>query len=126
MKPFEQRMKGRLKQELTRVNDLIAGFQLVEREETFEGADMLAELLERAAALEEALYRMGRGLFGKCMVCERGIDRDEIDASPEVALCLECQALLEKASPSEPRAGPRRSGGTPRCSGVSKDKVGAG
>ncbi len=115
MKPFEERMRSKMERELIRVKKRIAGFRFAEEEEWIEApwpeerVETLGALLEREGALEEALYRLSRGTFGKCVVCERGIGRHEIEATPEVALCPECRALLEKARPP---GSPRRPPGT--------------
>jgi len=105
-------MRWKMERELSRVKELIAGFQFAEQDEWLEVAwpeervETLGKLLEREGALEEALYRLSHGAFGKCIVCERGIGRQEIEAAPELALCPECRALLEKARPPGPPGRP--------------------
>jgi DnaK suppressor protein len=127
---FEKRVKRRIERELAEVNELIGRFRLSEGDEVrleerveaelhLDRSAKLGELLERASALEEALYRLQRGTFGRCIVCDRSIGQEAIDASPEVALCRDCQSLLEKARPpkaaanQKPRAARKANRSTP-------------
>lgn len=48
-------------------------------------------------AIEEALARMNRGLFGVCEVCKQPISRVRLEAVPWTRVCRDCK---EKQSPN--------------------------
>jgi DnaK suppressor protein len=124
---FEQNTKRRLETELAEVNQQIASLKREPRAEELEtsgdntpfsedadamqkgeaqeiSAALLSQLIERAASLDQALHRLQQGAYGICTRCERRIHRQRLEALPEAAFCLNCQAELERARPrGEPK-----------------------
>lgn len=74
-------------------------------------ADLLIDLniaeinrdVDELRAVQAALERIKRGTFGLCAVCGEPIAAERLDALPQAALCLDCQAREER----------RRAEGTP-------------
>jgi DnaK suppressor protein len=56
----------------------------------------------RAQRIEEALHRMSRGDFGRCLDCDTKIELERLEAVPWALRCAECQEELEglRRSPS--------------------------
>lgn len=113
--------KTRLETELARVNRRIEDLKREpESEELASGGDntplseevdvsviaqervlrdkLLGSLLERAAALEEALGRVADGSYGFCDVCQARISESRLGALPEVSLCATCQERREQGT----------------------------
>jgi DnaK suppressor protein len=64
-------------------------------------ASHLARLLDRAAALDEALHRLGEGTYGICLSCGGKIRPERLRVEPEAAYCLRCQQELESGPAHE-------------------------
>ncbi len=47
-------------------------------------------------ALDEALERIERGIYGKCESCEELIPKKRLNAVPSARLCIKCQNEEEK------------------------------
>jgi RNA polymerase-binding transcription factor DksA len=62
-------------------------------------AQLLSSLLDRAAALDEALERVERGTYGVCLGCQEPIPPGRLERLPEAAYCASCQAELEEQAP---------------------------
>ena len=45
---------------------------------------------------DQALYRIEKRTFGRCIQCQRKIDKKRLDAIPYAELCIKCQASQEK------------------------------
>ena len=58
-------------------------------------ADRLGRLLDRAAALDEALHRIDQGSYGICVSCDSRISRERLAAVPEAPYCAACQRERE-------------------------------
>lgn len=66
-------------------------------------ADLYADLalasiqshVDRLQAVENALYRINKNIYGICLECERPIGRGRLDADPAVTRCIECQTRAE-------------------------------
>jgi RNA polymerase-binding protein DksA len=46
--------------------------------------------------IEEALERIEKGEFGKCVACEAAIPKARLKAIPHAKLCIQCKRLEEK------------------------------
>jgi RNA polymerase-binding transcription factor len=111
--------KKRLEDELLRVNKRIADLKLEPEPEELESAGdntplseaadaalvarerelsdkVLGSLLDRAAALDQALGRVADGTYGLCVACHAKIPEARLAVLPEVALCAPCQAKAEE------------------------------
>ena len=47
-------------------------------------------------AIDEALRRIDKGVFGECVHCASSIGKPRIEALPWAAFCIDCQELKEK------------------------------
>jgi len=126
MGKFEGEMRTRIEKELSRVNQRVTTLKTEPRageldtfgdntplSEEIEAAqvgeerelrsDVLGKLLERAAALDEALHRIRDGDYGLCASCGGRIERKRLKAVPEAAYCLRCMAEQEGVPTKEPR-----------------------
>lgn len=45
--------------------------------------------------IEQALLRLARGAYGRCVDCDAEIDAKRLDNDPSVARCIPCQERLE-------------------------------
>lgn len=122
----EQRIRRKLEDELARVNESIVAIKKEPRAEELEGfgdntplseeadassvteqrelqSDRLGRLLDRAAALDEAIHRVNQGVYGTCVSCGAKISEERLKAVPEAARCAKCQSDAER---SQPRAEP--------------------
>lgn len=79
----------------TPLSEEIDAILSAENEET--RAARLGGLLDRAAALDEALHRIERGSYGMCLSCGKKISSKRLEAVPEAAYCTACQG--ERESP---------------------------
>ncbi|MCC6627030.1 MAG: TraR/DksA C4-type zinc finger protein [Chloroflexi bacterium] len=50
-------------------------------------------------AVEEALARIDAGTYGACARCGRPIGMERLEALPHAALCITCQAEVERHPP---------------------------
>jgi RNA polymerase-binding transcription factor DksA len=121
MTKLAMRMKAKIERELERVNAEVSALKKEPKAEELEGlgdntplseeedaaasteerelrADRLGRLLDRAAALDEALHRISEGTYGTCVTCGRPIADVRLEAVPEAARCARCQEDEEKAS----------------------------
>lgn len=73
-------------------------------------ANELERLIERAAAIDQALKRNEEGSYGICVDCNRPISRQRLEAVPEAARCIECQDRREGTHPEARGAEPRVAG----------------
>jgi RNA polymerase-binding transcription factor DksA len=119
MKGTDEKTKKRIERELSNVNRDIEALKLEPREEELEGlgdntplseevdaalaieerelrAGRLSRLLDRAAALDEALHRLHAGVYGICIACNEAISRPRLRAVPEALLCTRCQEDAER------------------------------
>ncbi len=111
--------KKRIERELSSVNRVLEAVRKEPREEELEGlgdntplsdeldsalaiedrelrAGRLSWLLERAAALDEALHRLDAGLYGICIACNDLISDERLLAVPEALHCTRCQEDAER------------------------------
>ncbi len=66
-------------------------------------ADLYADLalasiqshVDRLQAIENALYRINKNIYGLCLDCAKAISKARLDADPAVPRCIECQTLIE-------------------------------
>jgi DnaK suppressor protein len=61
---------------------------------------VLTELTLKGAVAEidDALARLDRGTYGRCIKCARAIDPERLAARPQAARCLDCQRLEERSA----------------------------
>ena len=67
-------------------------------------ADLLVDLnlaeidrdVDELRAVQHALARLKRGEYGICQACGRDIDPARLEALPQAALCVSCQARAER------------------------------
>lgn len=45
--------------------------------------------------VDQALYRIERGTYGRCLQCQQGIQKKRLDVIPYAELCIECQTKQE-------------------------------
>ena len=68
-------------------------------------ADLYADLalasiqsqVDRLQAIENALYRIKKNVYGICLDCEKPVNRARLDADPAVIRCIDCQSRTESA-----------------------------
>jgi RNA polymerase-binding transcription factor DksA len=124
MRRTDAETKKRIERELTDVNRVIEVLKKEPREEELEGsgdntplseeldatvaneerelrAGRLSRLLDRAAALNEALHRLDAGLYGICIACNEAISNQRLRTIPEALLCTRCQEDAERTRPRE-------------------------
>jgi DnaK suppressor protein len=90
-----------------RYSDLVQGAGDPEDAAT---ADVLIDLnlaeVERDAeelkALQDALARLKRGEYGFCQRCGEAIAPGRLEALPHATLCVDCQAIIERARAPDP------------------------
>ncbi|MFL6241218.1 MAG: TraR/DksA family transcriptional regulator [Actinomycetes bacterium] len=58
-------------------------------------AAALETLSSHRAHLTEALARVDAGSYGKCLDCGAGLPDERLEARPEAARCVSCQARAE-------------------------------
>lgn len=68
---------------------------------------VLDQLVDRAAALEQALQRLNLGSYGVCISCNGTIPGRRLELLPEVALCEPCQEKEEKLEEVKNETDPR-------------------
>ena len=69
------------------------GSNVMEAERISTIADDLRDVL---AQVDGALKRMQTGTFGSCQRCGKPINQERLEAFPHVALCIDCQTLVER------------------------------
>jgi RNA polymerase-binding transcription factor DksA len=69
---------------------------LVATENTELAIDRLGRLLDRAAALDEALHRINERTYGACVACGGKISSKRLMAVPEALRCMRCQEEAER------------------------------
>lgn len=85
----------------TPLSEEIDAIQSTESRE--DDARRLERLLDRAAALDEALRRAEKGLYGNCVDCGREIAPKRLESVPEAARCVGCQEEHERESEGSER-----------------------
>jgi RNA polymerase-binding transcription factor DksA len=53
--------------------------------------------VERLRAVESALYRIKKDVYGVCIVCAKSVHKARLAADPAVERCIECQIRTESA-----------------------------
>ncbi len=51
----------------------------------------------RIQAIDQALHRMARGVYGICQACNKPITLERLEAMPLACYCIECQAKKEQS-----------------------------
>src|SRR5262245_9093170 len=77
----------------TPFNDSLDTTELVEEHEN--RLELLKRLIEKSRKLDEALYRIQKGLYGICTACGKSIQKHRLEVLPEADLCLACQNQSE-------------------------------
>lgn len=65
------------------------GTDAMEREKTFMFASREGKFLNY---LDDALTRIDKGVFGKCIVCEKLIEKERLEAVPHAQMCFKCKS----------------------------------
>jgi RNA polymerase-binding transcription factor DksA len=115
----DDKTRKRIELELARVNRAVEMLKKEPRPEELEGfgdntplseevdamiaaeggelqAALLARLLDRAAALDEAKNRLESGSYGVCVACGEEIFQTRLMAVPEALRCTRCQEEAER------------------------------
>ena len=95
------------KRDEQRYEDLIQGVGDIEDEAT---ADLLVDLnlaeinrdIEELRAVHAAIARLTRGEYGQCQSCGIEIPAARLEAVPQAAFCVDCQARRERPASSTP------------------------
>ena len=69
------------------------GTDTMEREMAFSLASREGRYLHH---LNEALFRIENGVYGKCRTCELDISNERLDAVPHATQCIKCKNSEEK------------------------------
>lgn len=69
------------------------GTDAMEREKTFLFASREGKFLNH---LEDALLRIGKGDYGRCISCEKLIEKERLEAVPHAQQCLQCKMRSQK------------------------------
>ena len=72
------------------------GTDAMEREMTFMLSSKSGRFLYH---IDEALRRIEKGDYGKCVGCGKQISYDRLKAVPHARFCIECKSAEEKKSP---------------------------
>jgi RNA polymerase-binding protein DksA len=54
--------------------------------------------------IDEALQRMEKGTYGKCMVCNKQIRRPRLTAVPHARMCINCKSAEEEKKAGRKKA----------------------
>lgn len=65
------------------------GTDAMEREKTFMFASREGKFLNY---LDDALTRIEKGVYGKCNVCEKLIEKERLEAVPHAQMCFKCKS----------------------------------
>jgi RNA polymerase-binding protein DksA len=68
------------------------GTDNMERELAFMFASKSGRLVYH---IDEALQRMKKGVYGKCVVCGKQISKGRLEAVPHARMCIECKSAEE-------------------------------
>jgi DnaK suppressor protein len=74
--------------------DADAGLDLADNERSNAGVGAAQEQLKHVRA---ALQRLDAGEYGRCVDCGNELPADRLEAKPEAARCMSCQAKAESA-----------------------------
>ena len=69
------------------------GTDAMEREKTFLFASREGKFLNY---LEDALIRIDKGDYGRCITCDKLIERERLEAVPHSQQCLQCKLRTQK------------------------------
>ncbi len=69
------------------------GTDAMEREKTFLFASREGKFLNY---LEDALVRIEKGDYGRCITCEKLIEKERLEAVPHAQQCLQCKLRTQK------------------------------
>jgi len=111
--PEVLKIRERLIRKRSELMKLIRSSQSVEREaadltfsneidlaSSLEGREMTFQLSSRdrneLKLMEDTLFRINKGEYGKCETCEKKISMKRLQIMPLTALCIECQEASER------------------------------
>lgn len=60
------------------------------------------DLTDITTQIEGALQRLDEGTYGTCRRCGKPINPERLEAFPYVALCIECQTIVERQRGGRP------------------------
>ena len=72
------------------------GTDAMEREMAFMFASKSGRLVYH---IDEALNRMDKGIYGKCLVCGKQISKARLTAVPHARMCIDCKSAEEGKNP---------------------------
>ncbi|MHB8158326.1 MAG: TraR/DksA C4-type zinc finger protein [Desulfocucumaceae bacterium] len=76
------------------------GSEVFERSKDFA---LREDALHMASAIDDALYKIEKGTYGKCDLCGKDISLDRLEAIPYTTLCLDCKSEGELDTGAENR-----------------------
>ncbi len=76
------------------------GTDNMERELAFMFASKSGRLVYH---IDQALIRIGKGTFGKCVVCEKQISKARLTAVPHARMCIDCKSAEEEKKAGRPK-----------------------
>ncbi len=96
---LKQEITIRIKENAEKVNNI----QIKGDEGDFSNAvysrEILYDLIEKDRShlkdIEEALYNIERGTYGKCHRCGKEIEIERMKAKPTAKYCIKCRAIVE-------------------------------
>jgi DnaK suppressor protein len=111
--PEVLKIRERLIRKRSELMKLIQSSQSIEREaadlnfsneidlaSSLEGREMTFQLSSRdrneLKLMEDTLFRINKGDYGKCETCEKKISMKRLQIMPLTALCIECQETSER------------------------------
>ncbi len=103
---------------IVKMNDILSMFEKEDLEEVgeTESENVIGDIVDKANSvyemqineklneteqrnlfeIQDALKRIEEGVYGKCVVCGKGIEEKRLLAIPEARMCIQCKAASEK------------------------------
>ena len=80
-----------------RVNDNAASDTEAKEESSHERVEAIEKELKKSLdEINQALIRIKKGTYGKCLSCKSIIDTDRLAVKPTALFCVECEKKREK------------------------------
>ncbi len=89
----------RIKENSQKVNSIKIGGDEGDFSSAVYSREILYDLLEKDRAhlkeIEESLYDIEKGTYGKCKRCGRDIEIERMRAKPTAKYCIKCRSIIE-------------------------------